>query len=83
MGLMRLWLTSVTALVLCLPLHAQTGDRVALVIGNSSYPKAPLSNPRNDATGVAGLFGRQDSRSTSSWTPPRNNSAPQWLGSAR
>lgn len=56
MGLMRLWLTGVTALLLCLSVHAQTGERVALVVGNSSYPKVPLLNPRNDATGMAGLL---------------------------
>ena len=27
----------------------QSGDRIALVVGNSAYPKAPLINPRNDA----------------------------------
>ena len=29
------------------------GARVALIIGNSSYPEAPLSNPANDASDLA------------------------------
>ncbi len=39
-------------------LHAQAVDpaqpqRVALVIGNSNYPNAPLKNPKNDAAAIA------------------------------
>ena len=30
-----------------------SGQRVALVIGNSAYSEAPLRNPVNDATDVA------------------------------
>ena len=33
-------------------LDVRPGNRVALVIGNSSYPKAPLANPANDARAV-------------------------------
>ncbi len=35
---------------------AQNGDRIALVVGNSAYPKAPLMNPRNDAQAMAKLL---------------------------
>lgn len=35
---------------------AQNGDRIALVVGNSAYPKAPLLNPRNDAQAMAKLL---------------------------
>jgi hypothetical protein len=35
---------------------ADTGDRVALVIGNSAYPRGKLINPRNDAIAVAKLL---------------------------
>ena len=38
------------------PAQAQIGDRVALVIGNSAYPQAPLANPRNDAKAMATLL---------------------------
>ncbi len=38
------------------PQSGQGGRRVALVIGNGSYAEVPLSNPVNDATGVAGVF---------------------------
>ncbi len=31
-------------------------DHIALVIGNSAYPDAPLANPANDATDVARVF---------------------------
>ncbi|BDX38849.1 hypothetical protein CYCD_22040 [Tenuifilaceae bacterium CYCD] len=31
-------------------------DHIALVIGNSNYPEAPLANPANDATDVAKTF---------------------------
>lgn len=31
-------------------------DRIALVIGNSAYPSAPLINPHNDATAMAALL---------------------------
>ena len=37
--------------------HAQPGSpekRIALVIGNARYPKAPLTNPENDARLIAG-----------------------------
>ena len=31
-------------------------SRIALVMGNSAYPAAPLENPVNDATAMSGLF---------------------------
>lgn len=34
----------------------QSGERIALVVGNSSYPKAPLLNPRNDAQAMTKLL---------------------------
>ncbi len=34
-------------------LHAATEQRIALVIGNSSYEASPLRNPVNDATDIA------------------------------
>ena len=37
---------------------AQSGDRVALVIGNSEYPGNELVNPRNDANAMAELLRR-------------------------
>lgn len=45
-------LLALHALSIC----AETGERVALVIGNSSYPKVPLLNPRNDAQGMTTLL---------------------------
>ena len=33
-------------------------SRLALVIGNSAYRDAPLANPGNDASAMAGLFGQ-------------------------
>ena len=38
-------------------LQAATDQRVALVIGNGSYPYAPLHNPLNDANDMANLLG--------------------------
>lgn len=35
---------------------AAVGERMALVIGNSAYPKAPLLNPANDARAMAALL---------------------------
>jgi hypothetical protein len=35
---------------------APTGDRVALVIGNSAYASQPLVNPKNDAIGMTQLL---------------------------
>ncbi|MDR6859828.1 caspase family protein [Variovorax guangxiensis] len=58
------WLFEVLALGLAFALpgatteaHAQASSpekRIALVIGNARYPKAPLSNPENDARLIAG-----------------------------
>ena len=36
--------------------YGQGNDRIALVVGNSAYPKAPLLNPRNDAQAMAALL---------------------------
>jgi uncharacterized caspase-like protein len=35
---------------------AQTGERVALVIGNAAYPRAPLENPGHDARAMTELL---------------------------
>jgi uncharacterized caspase-like protein len=35
---------------------AHAGDRIALVVGNSSYPTAPLTNPENDAKAMTALL---------------------------
>jgi hypothetical protein len=44
-----------------LPAAAQAERRVALVIGNAAYQNtAPLNNPSNDATDVAGVLQRLD-----------------------
>jgi uncharacterized caspase-like protein len=50
-----LYSSALVALLLCLtPLSAAWADkRVALVIGNSAYPMAPLRNPINDARAMA------------------------------
>lgn len=36
--------------------YGQSSERIALVVGNSAYPKAPLLNPRNDAQAMAALL---------------------------
>lgn len=46
-----LWLVTVFTLIICLPTQAMS-SRVALVIGNKDYPKAPLDNPVNDAQDI-------------------------------
>ena len=38
--------------------RAETGERIALVIGNSAYPGAPLANPQNDARAMGDLLRR-------------------------
>jgi hypothetical protein len=38
------------------PAAAQSGERVALVVGNSGYGSAPLINPRNDAQAMTALL---------------------------
>jgi formylglycine-generating enzyme required for sulfatase activity len=45
-------------LLLCSALDALAEKRVALVIGNSAYALAPLSNPKNDADDVAAALQR-------------------------
>ena len=37
-------------------LAASDPTRIALVVGNSAYPQAPLANPANDATAMRELF---------------------------
>ena len=39
--------------------EAQTGRRVALVVGNAAYNLGPLANPVNDAAAVAGALEQQ------------------------
>jgi len=52
-------LTRISLLTLCLFLfipiqsHTATGQRLALVIGNSNYESSPLRNPVNDASDMA------------------------------
>lgn len=50
------WLVGALALLLVFPAHAESGERVALVIGNSLYPKAPLANPAKDARDMTSLL---------------------------
>jgi formylglycine-generating enzyme required for sulfatase activity len=45
-------------LLLCTTLDTLAAKRVALVIGNSAYALAPLSNPKNDADDVAAALQR-------------------------
>ena len=54
------WLWIILLICACSPAQAQTRpattgaeNRIALVIGNSSYKDAPLANPVNDATAIA------------------------------
>jgi uncharacterized caspase-like protein len=42
------WLVTAFALIISLPVQA-ADNRIALVVGNKDYPKAPLDNPINDA----------------------------------
>jgi uncharacterized caspase-like protein len=44
--------------VICALAQAQTGERVALVVGNSAYLQSPLANPRNDAQAMTALLRR-------------------------
>jgi uncharacterized caspase-like protein len=57
-----LWLSAAVGLALAgfalLALPARAEGRVALVIGNSAYPAAPLPNPKNDAVAMADLLRR-------------------------
>ncbi len=50
-------LLSLAVVALAFPAHASE-RRLALVIGNQAYPRAPLANPRNDATAVAAVLER-------------------------
>ena len=38
--------------------YAESGERVALVVGNSAYPQVPLANPVNDARAMTDLLRR-------------------------
>ncbi len=51
----KLWLfrTALAALALLAAGAAQAEKRAAIVVGNSDYPFAPLTNPRNDAKLIA------------------------------
>jgi len=40
-------------LLYCVPAWATSGGRYALVVGNGTYPNAPLNNRVNDATDMA------------------------------
>lgn len=43
-------------IALFLPAPAFPSDRIALVIGNSAYDRAPLANPTNDAQAISEAF---------------------------
>lgn len=43
---------------------AAAGERVALVVGNNSYNKAPLINPINDATAIGAALNKMGYRTT-------------------
>jgi len=47
----RFLFLALLGLIVTAPAHAE--ERIALVIGNSAYPDAPLSNPANDARLIA------------------------------
>ena len=49
-------LIAAVVLVLAFSARAEPGERVALVIGNSLYPKAPLANPAKDARDMTSLL---------------------------
>jgi len=60
MGKLRMWWQVAMAIAACLlaavPAAAQAPrpeQRVALLIGNSAYPEAPLRNPVNDVRAMA------------------------------
>ncbi len=45
-----------TLLMALTPLAYSQSERMALVVGNSAYPGAPLTNPKNDARAMADLL---------------------------
>lgn len=53
---LRSWLVAAWLVLAAFPSGAETGERVALVIGNSLYPKAPLANPAKDARDMTSLL---------------------------
>jgi TPR repeat protein len=63
---LTLWVVGAVFGVISVGVHAQSREastgareqRIALVIGNSDYSKAPLKNPVNDANDVAAALGR-------------------------
>ena len=56
MGIERLFLIFLASMASGLAAHAN--ERVALVVGNSSYRASPLTNPRNDANAMADLLSK-------------------------
>jgi hypothetical protein len=56
MAVLIRWLAALFLSASVVPAGAATGERVALVIGNSAYPNAALLNPRNDARAIADLL---------------------------
>ena len=52
----RSYLIGALMMVLAFVVRAETSERVALVVGNSAYPKAPLTNPGKDARDMASLL---------------------------
>lgn len=52
----RGWLIGGAMALAALVAQAESGERVALVIGNSLYPHAPLANPAKDARDMAKLL---------------------------
>jgi uncharacterized caspase-like protein len=53
---LRNWLVAAWLALAGVAAGAETGERVALVIGNSLYPKAPLANPAKDARDMTSLL---------------------------
>lgn len=61
-------LAFVTMLLLCAILSAADADnRIALVIGNSTYPSSPLKNPVNDARAMANTLQELDFKVTAAY----------------
>ena len=52
-GLAVGWLLALVVVAIAAVLPAHAGERHALVVGNSSYAKLPLRNPKHDAEAVA------------------------------
>lgn len=56
MAVYRGWLIGVVMALVALASRAESGERVALVVGNSLYPYAPLANPARDARDMTKLL---------------------------